>query len=983
MSGRLPIDVMISSTSVDLPEHREQATDAVLRCRMYPWAMETLAPTTGDALSVSLKMVDKSEIYVGIIGMRYGYVPVDAKRNPDQLSITELEYRRALERGIPILIYIMHADHPAPERKAGDKDTFFEASPEGVKKLELLKAEMSKNHIVGFFKSPTELRALVIQSLNDVEVLEVALTKAGELDPPPVPPADDIGIPLAPALYSVPPYTLTNNFIGRAAELAMLDEWVKSKDSLLVIDAIGGMGKSALTWEWTQRVVNGEHDFAGVFWYSFYEGGAQMGDFMRHALAYVTQQKPDEMKKLSYDEVALQLLIELSQGRYLFVMDGLERVLVAYHRLDASQVRDDQVKNDLRDCISHKDTLLLQKLAAMSRSKILISTRLMPRALEDAGTPIRGVEHRHLKGLHSYDALNLMKDRGVTWDNEQALDKFMAQIGYHGLLLKVIAGRIKTHRRARGHFDTWYEQDGRGLDLYKLTDDHRRTHVLKYAFEGIQEDKRRLLGQIGVFSDAVDYETISIFNPYIRRAPEVISKPRTSTLDFLKMELRSTKDDKRRAELESDLQAAQANINSQQAAYETYLKTQADYEAYLKSDDYRAGLATFDTALTELEDRGLLQWNRENDSYELHPVVRGYSFDQLQNRVEAFDRIHDHFQNKPRENYKEAQTLADLRGSLEIYRALVGANRFDDAARFYRGAFAQALHFNISNYHKIIELLTPLFLDEHLDQPLLIAGDGDRGFILNNLAYTLRELGRTRDALERFAQVIHLRLNNGDIRNLIINIDGYNACLRDTNRLADSVHGYQLAEYLATASGNDQDIATNKIHLMGIYILCGRWAEAQDAYAVFRKGVLPPRAIYRPGGIERSFARLQFFQGENPRALLEQGLQLAMRDRAFAVQMSSYALGAREPYSNWYELKRAREMLKQLGMDEPKLPPFNPTKVTKIPYEDEIRDFIEELKTKPHPTFPSQPPLKPPPMPPTDENDDDDLFDFLDEEEEE
>src|SRR5690242_6174980 len=118
MSGRLPIDVMISSTSRDLPEHREQARDAVSRSRMSSWAMEDLTATLGDAISVSLEMVDKAEIYIGIIGMRYGYIPDDPKRNPNRLSITEMEYRRALERGIPVLVYLMHDDHPVPARKA-------------------------------------------------------------------------------------------------------------------------------------------------------------------------------------------------------------------------------------------------------------------------------------------------------------------------------------------------------------------------------------------------------------------------------------------------------------------------------------------------------------------------------------------------------------------------------------------------------------------------------------------------------------------------------------------------------------------------------------------------------------------------------------------------------------------------------------------------------------------------------------------------
>ncbi|MBL8161244.1 MAG: DUF4062 domain-containing protein, partial [Anaerolineae bacterium] len=65
MSGRRNIDVMISSTSKDLPDHRKQAEDAVSRALMSAWTMEHLTATLGDAISVSLELVDKSEIYIG------------------------------------------------------------------------------------------------------------------------------------------------------------------------------------------------------------------------------------------------------------------------------------------------------------------------------------------------------------------------------------------------------------------------------------------------------------------------------------------------------------------------------------------------------------------------------------------------------------------------------------------------------------------------------------------------------------------------------------------------------------------------------------------------------------------------------------------------------------------------------------------------------------------------------------------------------
>src|SRR5574341_1826302 len=104
------IDVMISSTARDLPEYRQQAMDACVRQGMFPIMMEHLPAMDADAVSASLGMVDEAEIYLGIVARRYGYIP-----QGHAISITEIEYDHAVERGIPRLIFIMAEDYDYPE----------------------------------------------------------------------------------------------------------------------------------------------------------------------------------------------------------------------------------------------------------------------------------------------------------------------------------------------------------------------------------------------------------------------------------------------------------------------------------------------------------------------------------------------------------------------------------------------------------------------------------------------------------------------------------------------------------------------------------------------------------------------------------------------------------------------------------------------------------------------------------------------------
>ena len=253
--------VMISSTARDLPEHRKEVMDACLRQGMFPLMMEHLPASDDEAIPASLRMVDEADIYLLIIANRYGYVPTT--NNPQRLSVTEHEYNRAVERKIPILTFAMHEDHPV---KAADVE-----KGEGAVKLEAFK----KRALVkgtNFFKSPADLRADVIDSLSDHRKSD--LTAFHYVS----------DIPHPPEVYIAHPYTLlqTDSLIGRQKELKLLTDWITGKElefdnqkapansvRIMSVVAIGGMGKSALTWKWFNDVAPQEmKNLAGRMWWS-------------------------------------------------------------------------------------------------------------------------------------------------------------------------------------------------------------------------------------------------------------------------------------------------------------------------------------------------------------------------------------------------------------------------------------------------------------------------------------------------------------------------------------------------------------------------------------------------------------------------------------------------------------------------------------------------------------------------------------------
>jgi len=64
--------------------------------------------------------------------------------------------------------------------------------------------------------------------------------------------------------------------------------------------------------------------------------------------------------------------------------------------------------------------------------------------------------------------------------------------------------------------------------------------------------------------------------------------------------------------------------------------------------------------------------------------------------------------------------------------------------------------------------------------------------------------------------------------------------------------------------------------------------------------------------------------------------------RAIAAYRWAWADG--EPYVWRWELDKARALLEKLGAEVPVLPPYDPAKDPKLPWEDEVRAAIEKLK---------------------------------------
>src|ERR1700730_353795 len=100
----------LSSTYSDLKECREVVYDTLRKMRYDVIAMEDYVATDQRPLEKCLADVAACDLYIGLFAWRYGYIPPEG--NPHHKSITELEYRRAIERDKHCLLFLLADDAP-------------------------------------------------------------------------------------------------------------------------------------------------------------------------------------------------------------------------------------------------------------------------------------------------------------------------------------------------------------------------------------------------------------------------------------------------------------------------------------------------------------------------------------------------------------------------------------------------------------------------------------------------------------------------------------------------------------------------------------------------------------------------------------------------------------------------------------------------------------------------------------------------------
>ena len=96
------LQVFVSSTYTDLKEERQAAVQAILDAGHIPAGMELFKAGNESQLKTINKWIDESDVYMLILGGRYGSVETKSDK-----SYTQLEYEYALSKDIPVFAVVL------------------------------------------------------------------------------------------------------------------------------------------------------------------------------------------------------------------------------------------------------------------------------------------------------------------------------------------------------------------------------------------------------------------------------------------------------------------------------------------------------------------------------------------------------------------------------------------------------------------------------------------------------------------------------------------------------------------------------------------------------------------------------------------------------------------------------------------------------------------------------------------------------------
>jgi len=472
--------VYVSSTSIDLQEYRRKAIDLVLRHGHHPIAMEYYVAEDLPPLDKCLQDVASCNLYVGIFAWRYGFMPAGCSA-----SITEFEYRKAREKRIPVIAFLLDESAPWPDqyRDTGDQG----------ERLRALRAELQTGKLVSFFSDPDEFQAKLGPAIAQY--------------------AGYTGQPIVGAIPDV------RAFRDREEQREDIRGALRDDEARLVcIVGRGGVGKTWLLAKIAREVEKGDLCLAeaarllgadGLIYVRCDETGQPLLEHIFQCVGRMLGSPHDEQlrevwmdaSRSRMDKIA-DLLARLRSGCYVLCLDRFESFLGP-----DDMIVDPDLRSFVEACISGDPCL---RLLTTSRRGLVL-----PPSLEGAlGAGRRDVAVS--EGLPDADAVALLREMGADPRFQAASDEELLALARRcACLPSVLATLVGLVRQN----PTWSLPDLLADDdlLSRLPENPARE-----LYAGLAPDEQAVFRALAVYDHPVDVAAIRRLLPQIGDAVEEV-----------------------------------------------------------------------------------------------------------------------------------------------------------------------------------------------------------------------------------------------------------------------------------------------------------------------------------------------------------------------------------------------------------------------------------------------------------------------------
>jgi tetratricopeptide (TPR) repeat protein len=337
-----------------------------------------------------------------------------------------------------------------------------------------------------------------------------------------------------------------------------------------------------------------------------------------------------------------------------------------------------------------------------------------------------------------------------------------------------------------------------------------------------------------------------------------------------------------------------------------------------------------DEVLTELEDRGLVGWDRRANRYDLHPLVRGVVWGALGDKLRrgVYTSLHTHFAAVPMiDDYLKVSRLEDLTSAIELYNTLIGLGRYDNAGNLFYEWLNKAMLHRLNVSRQMVELMEMLFTNG-LDRLPRLSRPSMQAFTLNALALGYLLSGQPGRAVSLYRRHNAICSGMKDDENLSIGLRNLSITLALSGALRESEAVIRSA-MLITRKLKNHIVEILSLRLLGL-LLAARGVIKESETALLRSLQMSiAKSHNQQEGIVNSYLAqwaLLFSEPVTAFSLANRGWELAHiwnyeKDFIFAARMQGAAALALHDFAVADErLHHALSRARQVDYAEGELP---------------------------------------------------------------